>query len=111
MGKGIIEVGVNQTYQFLILLHDDAFGYIRHIVQFVFYLFRVDILTARTKEHVLAASLDAYVAFGIHQGKVSGVQPAVFVEYLYGGLVVLVVTQHDIGTTADNLSRNVFGIG
>ena len=28
MGKGIIEVGVNQTYQFLILLHDDAFGYI-----------------------------------------------------------------------------------
>ena len=24
MGKGIIEVGVNQTYQLLILLHDDA---------------------------------------------------------------------------------------
>ena len=86
-------------------------GHVGQVVQLVFYLFWVDVLSTWTEEHVLAASLDAYVAFGIHQGKVSGVQPAVFVEYLYGGLVVLVVTQHDIGTTADNLSRNVFGIG
>ena len=38
-------------------------------------------------------------------------QPAVCVEHLRGRLFVLVVAQHDVGTAADDFSRDVLGVG
>ena len=43
MGKGIVEIGIYQSDEFLVLLHNDAFGHVGQVVQLVFYLFGVDV--------------------------------------------------------------------
>ena len=111
MGKGIVKVGIYQSHELFVLLYDDAFSYVRQVVQLVFYFFGVDVLPVWTEEHILVASFDGDIAFGIHQGKVAGVQPTVFVHNFGGSLFILVVAQHDVGTAADNLAGDILRIG
>ena len=69
VGKGIVKSGYYQSYELFVLLYDDAFGYVRQVVQLIFYFFGVDVLSAWAEEHILAASFDGDIAFGIHQAR------------------------------------------
>ena len=110
MRKSIVKVRIYQSDKLFILLYDDAFGNIRQVVQFVFYFFGIDILSAGTEQHVLAASLDGYIALGIHQRKVTGVQSTVCINSLTGGFFIFIVSQHDVRSAAYDFSRYVFRI-
>ena len=40
VGKGIVEVGINQGYEFVMLLqYNQRLRDVRHVIQFAFYLF------------------------------------------------------------------------
>ena len=111
MGECFVKVRINQSDEFLVLLYDDTFRYVWQIVQFIFDFFGVDVLSAGAEQQVLAASLDGDIAFGVHQGEVACVQPAVFVDHCFCRFVVLVISQHHVRAFADDFANDIFRIG
>ena len=99
-----LHVRVNQRYELVIALQYDALVYHCQGIEFVLYFFRIDILTVRTEKHVLAASLDEYVAVTIHGAEVTGMIPSVLIDGLLGSFLILIVTQHHVRTLSQNLS-------
>jgi hypothetical protein len=81
------------------------------VVQSIFYFFRINVLSARAKQHIFATSFDSYIAFGIHQRKVTGMKPTISIENLSCCFFIFVIAQHDISSTAHNFSGNIFRIG
>ena len=104
MGESIVEVGIDKCYKFIFLQDNQRLGYIRHVVQFAFYFLRIDVLSAGCKQHVLAASSDGDVTVFVHGAQVTGVQPAVRVDDLRCGFRIFIVTQHQVGSAADDFA-------
>ena len=107
----LVKVGIYQSYQLIGLRDYHRLVYKVHVVQMVLNLLGVDVLARRTKNHALAAALNEYVAVLVHYTQVAGVHPAFGVDGLLGQFLVLVITQHHVGTAADYLAGNVLGIG
>ena len=73
-------------------------------------LFRIDILSIGREYHALGAALDEDVAFLVHNSEVSGAQESVFGECGSGGLLILVVTNGDVGTLGLNFACDVLRV-
>lgn len=65
---------------------------------------------ARLQADMLLMKIDRDISFGIFQGKVTCVQPAVFVDNLFRSLFILIISQHYVRPFADNLSRYIFRV-
>ena len=63
MGKSIVKVRINQCDQLVVLQKDQRLGNIRHIIQFAFYLFRIDILSAGSQKQILATTANCHISF------------------------------------------------
>ena len=111
MGKGIVEVGINQGYEFVMLQDNQRLRDVRHVIQFAFYLFGINVLSAGSEKHILAAPAYGNVAVGIHCGEVACVQPAVDIYDLGSGFGILVIAQHKVASPADDFARYMLRIG
>ena len=76
----------------------------RHGVEFVLDFFGIDVLSVRSEEHVLDASFDEKMPVGRKASEVTGVVPSVAVDCLSSGLLVLVVSEHDVHAACDDLT-------
>ena len=85
-----------KSYQFSIALYDQRLAHSLLIIQLVLNLLRIDILTGRTQEHGLAATLDIDILFLIESSEVTGTQPSVFRKCRCRRFGVLVITHHHI---------------
>ena len=100
-----VVIRTDECYQTVVfLLQHQGLQHKRHVIDLRLYLFRIDILSARTEQHRLAATLDIQESVCIHLSQVAGTQPAVLGECLFGGLRVLVIARHRVLATYDHFT-------
>ena len=101
---------MNQSHQFVIALDYDAFVDHRHGVELVLNLFRIDVLSVRTQQHVLASSSYEEMAVRAHGCQVACMEPSVLIYYGICSLLVLVIALHDVDAAANQFAGYVFRI-
>ena len=106
-----VVVGIDEGDELVVALYDDTLYDERHGVELVFYLFRIDVLSVGAKEHILDTAVDEDVAGIVHRAEVAGVVPSFAVEGLTGGLLVLVVAEHRVQSSGEDLARHVLRVG
>ena len=102
---------MNQRIELFSFLNDNAFHNERKRVEFVFDFFGINVLSACTEKHILAATTDEEVAFCIENTQISCVIPAFSVERLGCGFRIFVITEHHVGATRQNFTYNASGVG
>ena len=110
MRECVFIVRINQCHKLVLFQNHQRLVYVRHVVQAGLNFFRIDVLSGSGKQHVLATALDEDVSLRILDGHVAGMQPAVLVDGLCGGILILVVSQHDVHTPAHQFTRNPFRV-
>ena len=95
---------VNQSNELVALLYNHAFCYQSQRVELILNLFRIDVLSVRPQQHVLASSSYEEVAVGVHRSQVACMEPSVFIYYGICCLLVLVIALHHIDAAANQLS-------
>ena len=100
----VVGVGIDEGNEAVAALQHERFAHHRHRVKLVLDFFRVDVLSVRPEEHILDAALDKQVSVGREASEVAGVVPSVAVDGLACGLLVFVISQHDVHTPCDDLA-------
>ena len=100
-----------ESNEFGVALYYYAFADERHIIEFVLYFLRIDVLSVGSEEHVLDTSFYVYVSAWCHCGEVAGVKPSVFVEHGVCGFLVLVVAEHHVHALGDEFAWHVGRVG
>ena len=108
---GFVVVGIDESDELVVTLHDDTLYDHGHGVELVLNLLGIDVLAVGAEEHVLAASVDIDVAVVVHGAQVAGMVPAVLVEGLGSGFGVFIIAQHDVGAFGQYLAGDVGGVG
>ena len=101
---------MHQSHQFVIALDYDALVDHRHGVELVLNLFRIDVLTIRSQQHVLASSSYEEMSVGVHRCQVACMEPSVFIYYGICCLLVLVIALHHIDAAANQFTGYVLRV-
>ena len=107
---GVLEIRVNQCYEFSLLLDDDRLVDVGQIIDFGFDFFWVDILSRGSQNHAFAASFEVDVVVIVDDGEVAGVEPAVF-QHGIGSFLVFVVSQHHAVSLDMQFADDAGGVG
>ena len=109
-GSGFIIVRMNQRIEFFVSLNDDALADVGVGVEFVFDFLGIDVLTGSAEEHVLAASADEEIAFGIHETEVARVIPSLAVKRSGGGFGIFEIAEHGVHASREDFAGNVLRV-
>ena len=102
---------MDEGVEFVAFLDDYALHHVRQCVELVFDLFRVDVLSARTEQHILASATNEEIARFVDHTEVACVVPSLGIECGSGGFRIFVVAEHHVGAARENFAHNALRIG